>query len=361
MIRLGIIGWGAAARDLHLPAYRQLAGTVTLVSACDPDPSARKHAQGCGLEQVFNDPESMIRATQPDMVAVCTPPAAHFESVMLALERGCHVFCEKPMTEDLADADAIIAAAERLNRSVVVNTQYPVMKIHAAAKQWLGTAEFGRLLSLHASQFREPLIDSGWRVGTWRRTCCDMTLHILELLRFFFDDDPARILAYMPDAARIGRELQNVIAVEFADGRAASIVVNRTSQGRREFLTLRLEGEFASIRTQMDSEVCLRLGLYPGKKRGYVRFDRFRGGVAVLERGNRCKQIATEGMNPFVSGTAANLQQYVKAIEAGTQPLFTARHHRKTLELVLAAYESAESGRWIHLGCSTPASTAAIG
>ncbi len=77
----------------------------------------------------------------------------------------------------------------------------------------------------------------------------------------------------------------------------------------------------------------------------------------MLERENRSTRIADEGMNPFVSGTAENLRQFIEALETGAKPLFTAKHHRKTLELVLAAYESAESGRWIQL--SAPGRAAA--
>src|SRR5205814_1789635 len=79
-----------------------------------------------------------------------------FSQCLAALKNGCHVFCEKPMAETLAEADDIISAAETAKRHVVVNSQFPFMKIHAAAKTYLGRPDFGRLLFLHASQTFRP-------------------------------------------------------------------------------------------------------------------------------------------------------------------------------------------------------------
>ena len=59
----------------------------------------------------------MIERTAPDVVAVCTPPWPHHEHTLLALDHGCHVFCEKPLAaENLAQADQIIRAFNTAGR-----------------------------------------------------------------------------------------------------------------------------------------------------------------------------------------------------------------------------------------------------
>jgi predicted dehydrogenase len=350
MIRVAIVGLGEVTRNVHLPAYSQLKHLVKVVACCDLDRAARDWARdkGC-VPRVFDEISDMLEKTRPDVVSVCTPPALHREHTIAALGYGCHVFCEKPLADDLVQTDEIILASKQAQRHVVVNTQYPYMKIHAAAKRLIGSAEFGRLLYLHVWHFRHPFNDVRWRVPLRRRLCTDMGVHIFELMRFFFDDDPVRICAHMPDPVKANRDLINVVSVEFADGRGASMVLNRISQGQERFLVLRLNGESASIETTMESRCRIQAGLYPGGRRPWLALDLFEGGSAVLEKGIRSKRIATEGLNPWVSGTTRHFANFVQDIQSGSEPHCTAKHHRRTLALVFAAYDSAEAGRSIEL------------
>jgi predicted dehydrogenase len=126
---------------------------VSVVGGCDVDEAARAFtSKKWNLPAVFDSPQKMIEETRPDIVAVCTPPFLHHEQSLMALSYGCHVFCEKPLTESLEHADEIIEAAERAGRFVVVNNQFPYMNIHLAAKEMIGSPDFGR------SRPRQPLI-----------------------------------------------------------------------------------------------------------------------------------------------------------------------------------------------------------
>ncbi len=238
MIRLAIVGLGAVVRNIHLPAYSQFKHNVTVVGGCDRDPAARDWVRNSGgISNVFDDLLPMIEKTKPHVVSVCTPPVLHREHALVALGCGCHVFCEKPIAEDLAQADEMIRAAERAGRWLVVNTQYPFMRIHAEAKRLIGSRAFGRLLYLHALQFLPHLPGQSWQAGSRRRVCSEMGVHVFELMRFFFEDDPVRICAHMPDPARLDADAVTAACLEFADGRAASMLLNRISRGRRDFLT----------------------------------------------------------------------------------------------------------------------------
>ncbi len=165
-LRIAIIGLGAAARNIHLPAYFALAGKIIVVGGCDIDAETRKTAgRKLGIKEVFDDPLKMIEATAPDIVSICTPPSLHVEQTLLALQYNCHVFCEKPLAENLAGAEKLVRAAEQANRFVVVNNQFPYMNIHLGAKRMIGSPEFGRLLFLQAWQTFQPTHDTeaGWR------------------------------------------------------------------------------------------------------------------------------------------------------------------------------------------------------
>src|SRR5262249_21618420 len=135
------------------------------------------------------------------IVAVCTPPALHHEQVLLALEYGCHVFCEKPLAETLCQGDEIIRASDRAKRLVVVNNQFPCMNIYSSSKALIGSPAFGRLLFLHAWQTFHPTerTEAGWRGSLERRLCFEFGVHVFELIRFFFEDTPVKIFAHMPN------------------------------------------------------------------------------------------------------------------------------------------------------------------
>jgi len=352
-LRVAIIGLGAVTRNIHLPAYSSLRDEIEIIAGCDINDATRKMAkEKFGLADVYDDPLKMIETTTPDIVSVCTPPALHVEQALMALEHGCHVFCEKPLAENLDHADKLVYAADQFQRHVVVNNQFPYMNIHLAAKKQIGTPEFGRLLFLQAWQTFRPTAETeaNWRGQLRRRLCFEFGIHVFELIRFFFEDEPTMIMAHMPRPQPEQRsDVLNLISLEFADGRAASVILNRLSKGTERYLDMRLDGEHASINTSIGGEVKFEAGLHTREKRPFFGLNFIKGGKAVLQDGTKSKLIAKDGINPFASSTAHHFGNFINAIQRGGTPHGTVKDNRKTLALVLAAYDSAESHRAIDL------------
>lgn len=332
-------------RNIHLPAYKRLTEEITIVGGCDPDDYARKTASSdFGLKDVFADSLEMIKATAPDIVSVCTPPALHVEQTFTALEHGCHVFCEKPLADDLTAAAELVRVAARSKGFVVVNNQFPYMNIHRAAKQFIGLPEFGNLLFLQAWQTLPPVAETDWRGSMKRRLCFEFGVHVFELARCFFEAEPVWISALMPQPAASQRyDALNVITLEFADGRAASLILNRLSKGPERYLDMRLDGEFASISTSIGGKVGLEAGIHTRDKRPFLGINFIKGGSAYLQKGNKSRLIAKDNINPFASATAYHFGNFIAALRKGTVPGGTVADNLKTLALAFAAYESAES------------------
>ena len=347
-VRLAIIGLGAATRNIHLPAYRQLTGSVEVVAACEVDRAVAEEARRTlRLSSIYEDARRMLEAERPDMVSICTPPALHREQTLLALEHGCHVFCEKPLADSLEHADEIIRAAEGAGRHVSVNTQFPQMNIYTAAKEVIGSPAFGRLLFLHAWQASRPFEahPGGWRNGAQGKLCLEFGVHVFELVRFFFDAEPARLYCQIQDAGNgAGSEALAIVSLQFDDGRAASIVLDRLAKGPERYLDIRLDGELGSVQTSIGGEARFEFGLRTRDRRPFVGIHLVQGGKAVLHNGRGSKVLAKDGMNPFATATAAQLSRILHAIENGVPPPSSARDNRNTLALALAAYESARSG-----------------
>src|SRR5258707_6217630 len=117
MIRVAVIGLGAVTRNIHLPAYAQMKDRVAIVGGCDVDRAAQDWARGkWKLPHVCNDARELIVKTKPDIVSICTPPALHLEHSTLALKAGCHVFSEKPLADNLEQADEIIETSKKTGK-----------------------------------------------------------------------------------------------------------------------------------------------------------------------------------------------------------------------------------------------------
>jgi predicted dehydrogenase len=330
-----VAGLGAAARDIHLPAYAKIPD-LRVVGGFDPTGAPA----GFGAP-VFDSVEEMLKTTQPDLLAVLAPPSAHAELVRLGLEHGCHIFCEKPFTPTLEEGAELVALAQRVGRHVVVNQEFRSMRQHLAAREVLGSAEFGELVFLEARQtfYIDEQTEAGWRGQETRRTCQEFGIHVLDLCRFFFGAEPETIFACMPRPGG-GPDYLNLIQLRFPGDRAAQITLDRLCRGRHDYLDLRLDGTEGAVETHLGGGVELRGGLRGGSRRPFMDLDIAAGGRARLYRGNRFRTLARDPLDLFASATRRLLITALDAIAVGDKPPCDAEDNLRSLALVVAAYES---------------------
>lgn len=110
-IRIAIVGVGKIARDQHIPAI--LANPAFRLVA-----AASRHA---AVADVSNFPtiEALLAGTiDVDAVAICTPPAHHYQAAKLALAKGKHVLLEKPPCTTLAQFDRMVMLAKAAGRTL---------------------------------------------------------------------------------------------------------------------------------------------------------------------------------------------------------------------------------------------------
>src|SRR5439155_20513393 len=93
--RVALVGLGYAGSRLHLPALTGLQA-VTVVGACDLDPSRRARAAERWKIPVFADLDGLLERAKPDVVVVASPPDSHADCCLRSLAAGAHVICEKP-------------------------------------------------------------------------------------------------------------------------------------------------------------------------------------------------------------------------------------------------------------------------
>ncbi len=85
----------------------------------------------------FSSYAAALAATQPDVVSINTYPDTHYDYVRQALEAGCHVFCEKPLAETVAQAEELVALARTKNLTLAVGY---ILRVHPAWQQLIALA-----------------------------------------------------------------------------------------------------------------------------------------------------------------------------------------------------------------------------
>ncbi len=337
MYRIAIAGLGQAAKGIHIPAYRSIPA-VEIVGGCDPAARAADFSF-----PLFASVPEMLERTKPDILGVVTPPDSHFALTSLGLEAGCHVFCEKPFMNTLDEADAIIALSKHADKQVVVNNQFRFMRIHRAAKQMIGQAEFGDLmfLTMHQTFFVTQQTEAGWRGKRTQRTAMEFGTHVLDLCRYFFGENPTSIHVRMPRGKQPdGPDYLNLIQLEFSGDRVAHITLDRLSRGRHQYLDIRLDGEAGSIETSLGGRMEACAGVRAATRRPFFTFDFAVGGRARLYRGEKYSTLAREPANVFAAATGELLKAFLEALERGDTPPCSCVDNRQTLALMLAAYEA---------------------
>jgi len=128
-LRAGVVGTGMGR--YHMEGYANNP-KVDLVAVCDlNEPEAKEMAERFGAKEVYTDWEKMV-ARDLDIISVATPNYLHAPITIAALESGKNVLCEKPMAARLPEAEAMVRAAERTGRTLLIDMTiryYPTSRL----------------------------------------------------------------------------------------------------------------------------------------------------------------------------------------------------------------------------------------
>jgi len=120
-IRIGMIGCGEIAQIMHLPYLSELRGTFELAALCDISPRTLSHCGerfGVPPDRQYASAEAMVE--KAGLEAVVVGDRLHAEGTIAALRAGCHVLVEKPMAHSLQACDAMIEAATKHGRILMM-------------------------------------------------------------------------------------------------------------------------------------------------------------------------------------------------------------------------------------------------
>jgi len=186
-IRVGFIGTGGIAR--YQASCLAKVQDVEIVAGADVNEEALKgFADEFGVGHTFQDYRQMLELPELDAVSVCTPNALHKEPTIAALEAGKDVMVEKPMAMSAADAQAMVEAARRAGRKLVIGFQYRLSPAAQALKRYLDEGQIGRPLFARVQAMRRRGIPN-WGVFGRKELqgggpLIDLGVHMIELAHY---------------------------------------------------------------------------------------------------------------------------------------------------------------------------------
>jgi len=338
-MRLGIAGCGEVVARGHLPILRDMPG-IEVVGITDVSPQRLAEVGdllGLDPAQRHSSHTGLIERAALDVLLVATPPSARHQIVVDAVDAGLFVLCEKPLATSIDEADRLLVALDErggrvmmchnyaffpeflwlseMARSGIVGRITTVVLRALGANPWPGTAAF------RPGWRDDPEMGGGGRF-------IDTGIHALYLLEDLLGAQPTEVSAdtfFGP-----GAQVEDRCLARYRAGDAVGMVEIGAGQGG---ITIEVVGT--------EGRAGLEYGVEVGDfscppDRGYV----VRDGQLVLSPAMRGRGMFTPQFYDYV----------VDRVASGDDPeVHSARHGRRLLELIFAAYASGAQGRTIPL------------
>ncbi|TCI52278.1 Gfo/Idh/MocA family oxidoreductase [Exiguobacterium sp. SH1S21] len=189
-MKIGIIGTGGIATNAHIPHYIAAGADVVAVMNRTRE-RGEVVARQFGIERVYDTVADMLANEQLDAVSVCTPNALYKDHVIQALDAGCHVLCEKPPAISEREADEMLQAAKRANRTLHYGFHFRHRTDTQLLKRLIDSNELGHIYAATALALRRRGIP-GWGVFTDKElqgggALLDIGVHMLDLALYLMD------------------------------------------------------------------------------------------------------------------------------------------------------------------------------
>jgi predicted dehydrogenase len=382
-LRVGLIGYRFMGKA-HSNAWRQvnrffpeLPARIELATICGRNPASVEQARATfGWQQAATDWRQVIADPAIDIVDICTANDTHAEIAIAAAKAGKAVLCEKPLARTLAEAERMAAAVKQAGVVNMVCHNYRRIPAIALAKQMIAGGELGgRIYHFRARYAQEWLANPNFPL-TWRLqkhiagsgTHGDIDAHIIDLARYLVGEFrevcglmetfvkrrplPAGVEAGRDSkgGAKLGRvTVDDAVSWvgRFKNGAIANLEATRFALGRKNHITIEINGEQGSL--SFDFEDMNRLKFYstalPAHRRGF-------SDILVTDRDTHpyAKNWWPPGHGVGYEHTFVNtFADFVAAVANGRSVHPTFEDGLKNERVLAAVDRSAAIRRWVRL------------
>ena len=349
-MKYALIGCGRISPN-HIKAAMN--NGLDIVAICDINPTNMQDKKAKfelpDSVNLYTDYNQMINAEKPELVAIATESGKHAAIAIDCINAGCNVIIEKPIALSLEDADRIIESAEKMGVKVCANHQNRFNKSIQKIREAIEKNRFGKLFygTAHIRWCRdhEYYDRASWR-GTWEQdggALMNQCIHNIDLLRWMMGDEISEVVG-MTDRLHhnyIEAEDLGIALVKFKNGSYGIIEGTTDIYPKNLEETLYLFGEKGTVKAGGSS---------------VNKIEEWRFSDMLDDPEEVMHQFAENPPNVYGYGHTPLYADMIDAIQNNRKPYVDGKAGRRALELVLAIYKSAATGRIVKLpldNCST--------
>ena len=351
-MKYALIGCGRIAVN-HIKAA--LNNGLEICAVCDIKPEAMETLLSkYGLEKEeairrYTSYRDLLAAEKPTLVSIATESGIHAEIALACIDAGVNIIIEKPMAMSMADAEEIIRRSEQAGVKVSACHQNRFNVAVRQTRKALEEGRFGQIShgSVHVrwNRNRDYYDQAPWR-GTWAQDggcLMNQCIHGIDLLRWMMGDDVDEIYGVTRQQFHDYLECEDIgmAVVKFKNGAIGTIEGTTNVYPKNLEETLYLFGETGTV----------KLG---GTSTNNIDVWDFADANEADEE-NRGLQEATS--NVYGNGHTSLFADMIEAIEQDRPPYVDAVAGRNALEMILAIYQSAATGKPVKLPLGDVAST----
>ena len=336
-IRIALVGCGRISRT-HLDALSRVNGFVVTAVCDEAEERAREAAERTGAAW-FTDYAKMLREAPCDAVTIATPSGLHPAQGVAAARAGKHVICEKPMATSLAGADDLVRACDEAKGQLFVVKQNRLNPAIQLLRRAVDKGRFGRIFVANTTVWwarpQEYYDQAPWR-GTWEfdgGAILNQASHYVDLIQWLVGPVESVVAKTATLARRIEAEDTGMAVLKFRSGALGCIQVTMLTYPRN------LEGSI----TILGEKGTAKIGGTAVNKVEHWSFSDYDDDDKLIE------QAATSPPNVYGFGHEGYYRNVLAALRGESRPDTDGRGGRKSLELILAIYESARTGREVAL------------
>lgn len=337
-LRIALVGCGRISKN-HFEAIARI-DALQLVGVADIVPERARAAGEANGVPWFTSLGDMLRGVECDIVTVATPSGLHPEHGIEAARAGKHVVSEKPMAISLEGADALIAACREAGVRLFVVKQNRLNPSIQLLRRAVEKGRFGRIHSANCtvrwSRPQEYYDQAPWR-GTWAMdggAFMNQASHYVDLVQWLAGPVASVVAITATQERRIEAEDSGAAVLRFANGGVGVLDITMLTYPRN------LEGSI----TILGDRGSVKIGGTAVNKVETWLFAEYDDDDKLVEA------ASTSPPNVYGFGHEGYYRNVVAVLRGEGEPGTDGAEGRKSLEIILAVYESARTGREVRLG-----------